>query len=311
MPQYSIDVNLRGSKNMTILELAFEQKEHFIIHKICSLFPKFNTSDPIFIDKLIEHINIYGSISEEYYFRNFLSDIIISIDDINVLTRLIESKISVNSENSKGMYPIIAAVKYHKYDVLNLLLRREDINIDCQDKNGNSPLLLLAHILTHTDDSIIKYINMLFKMKPNINIANKNNETFSMSICHKKFYHLLEDVFLYCPDINLDFQDNNGNTLLIILLEHLIFIGDDSNTQQIIIKFINIILEKEFNVNLQNNDKETILLLAITSRNEEIVKKILHFKPDLSLKNRYKINAEKNIKIQLPHFYDEFKATNY
>ena len=99
----------------------------------------------------------------------------ISKEDIlrskEILLYLISTGADVNTKNNKGYTPLMLAVLYNKPSIVSLLIKTKDINIDLQDMNGNTALMIAS------EDGHIDIVNSLIEATADVNLQDINKET--------------------------------------------------------------------------------------------------------------------------------------
>jgi len=135
------------------------------------------------------------------------------------------------------------------------------------------------------------------------NIQNGFGHTSLMILIIQKSDHAFQ--ILDNPNLNLDIQDLHGNTALMIALNDKI---DWDNTEDI--KFntdlIYKMLNKKFDINIQNDKNETALMIALSNIkvDEKIIQKLLDLNPDPNLQDN---NGNTILMIALKRINKQYK----
>ena len=140
-------------------------------------------------------------------------------------------------------------------------------------------------------DNNIRLVNALINDGVNINYQdNKGNTPLILASLHNKTD--IVNILLSRPEININLQNNEGNTALFIAIVY-------KNNY-----IANILCSRsDIDVNLQNNNKDTVLTISIFNKNDELTKKILE-RDDIDVNLQTKdgntaliLASEKNIEI--------------
>lgn len=134
----------------------------------------------------------------------------------------------------------------------NILKNNKNININEQDKDGDTPLHIAIFLCN------IKIINILLKYNANLLIKDKWGQIPIHRLCFSindiKIIDLVNIFLKYNHNI-FNEQDNYGNTTLHLILKHIIknnIVLDDNH--KILIKNI----KKKMNTRLKNQDNQNI-----------------------------------------------------
>jgi ankyrin repeat protein len=143
----------------------------------------------------------------------------------------------------------------------NILKNNKNININEQDKDGDTPLHIAIFLCN------IKIINILLKYNANLLIKDKWGQIPIHRLCFSindiKIVDLV-NIFLKHNANIFNEQDNYGNTTLHLILKHIIknnIVLDDNH--KILIKNI----KKKMNLKLKNQDNQNINDLIKILRN--------------------------------------------
>lgn len=138
--------------------------------------------------------------------------------------------------------------------------------------------------ISSKDDTILvnashELIPFLLENGADINKKNNDGETALIKILKKGLYHpsidfkKIETLLKYAKDIDLDAQDNNSDTALMIATRQ--------NREEVVA----ILLEHGANVDLQNNYEQTALMMATNNNNEKILHNLLLRGADIDISN--------------------------
>ncbi len=163
-------------------------------------------------------------------------------------------ELSKNEINNKLLL-LISRYNNHEIDFHEIIkLISADIDINIQDKNGNTALILA---IDHDHKDIIE---LLIAANININMQNIYNGTALISAVKKGNINAVKLLIETNADINI--QNKYGYTALMIAV---------LNRHKNIVKLL---IAAGADINIQNHDKKTALMLA-TLYNRESMKKLL------------------------------------
>jgi len=207
------------------------------------------------------------------YNRENIIDILLKYDKHNIGISLL------NNKDANGNYPIHYALKYNNKDLFIKILN--DSKITLLDKDNNT-LLHLA-----IKEKKLEYINIIINKSINMDSQNKHNESalhIASTYANNSIIQILID-----NDIDMDIQEHNyGFTGLMICI-----LNNNCEGTKIIVNNKKI---KDSHINLQDNDGNTAMHLAINENSLEIMDIILNKK----LKFDYNsVNIEGNTCLQL------------
>lgn len=183
----------------------------------------------------------------------------------NFINYLLDNKYNVNFTSNNGDNLLQIAINYQNMEVINKLLET-NINLN----NNNSDLGLNALHQSIIFDNF-ELFNKLLNKNININIPDFYGNTPLHYIMIDKRINFLEQ-FLNKSDIKFNLSNINGDIPLHILLDSEIILNDIK--QSIINK---IILESDLNI--QNNQGVTCLMIIIKKNLLNIFKSLLVLKP--------------------------------
>ncbi|KJV54510.1 ankyrin repeat domain-containing protein [Orientia tsutsugamushi] len=222
-------------------------------------------------------------------------------DDINLVRLMLDSGADPNEQSVYGATPLHVAIWYNRVDIIYLLLDK-NANINAQNKDGRTPLHVAAchgmngiimqilpnsvaninlqddggktllHFAARTGSKDL--VEFLCNRNADINITGKNTVVHSAAKNgHKDMVQFWLD--RYPNMINLNLQDNDGNTALHLVAKHRFtilphdihtpnHIGADDYDKRFI-DVAEMLLNRGVDTNIQNNDGNTALHLALLS----------------------------------------------
>jgi ankyrin repeat protein len=165
--------------------------------------------------------------------------------NLNIVEILLShNKTDINIQNSINEHtPLNYAINLHHDEISNLLLNSTNLNINIQDLEGNT---YLHYIILETQYKLLNTI---------INKSNLNYNLFNID--GKLPVHLLFDLkddirdeylMLMIPYSNLNFQDKDGNSVLMLLCKYNLWK-----------KYKNLLERKKLDIYLENNYGENSL----------------------------------------------------
>lgn len=201
----------------------------------------------------------------------------------NIVKILLDSRrIKINEQDSSGMNALMYACQYHHESIVKLLLQQPGISVNTQTKKGDTALILAA-FLGYSD--IVKMLLTVSGI--NINAQNKDGITALMNaLSHKEVLKLLLDAG---ADPNL--KNKDGDTFMDLADEEIkpalqamineaqmkllsdkidwfaaALSGDINKIKKLVGKV---------DINLQDKDGYTALMIAVWKNHENIVKLLL------------------------------------
>lgn len=250
------DANYKNKNGITSLHLAIHKKNATMVKQI------------MLYDKSIDFQSYNGS-TALHYACNF--------ELFNIVKILLEKGANVDiSEHEFEFIPIFYSVIQNNIQICKLLIDNLS-NPNHQDKYGNT---FCYYCVENDNYEILDYIFLKYRIeKKNRNIYNENiNLTNSdeksvikidpdivnldgITLCHIMLYKYKQSYDTYIekllPYVNLNYQDNKGNTILHLLIY-----------SEIWQKFIHIIENKKMNIYIKNNNGKTVYDLIPLSLKE-------------------------------------------
>jgi|UniRef100_A0A6C0GZF5 ankyrin repeat protein len=277
------DINIKDSFGNTPLFIAIKQKNFKIIKYLLS-------------NKKI-NINITNDIGETAL------HIACNYEQESIVDLLLQNKdLDINLQDFQNKFtPIIYAIALNNFNIVNMLINQDNINLLLQDNLGNTAVH--HSIIEETSTEIKKIINEKIekdKLKEIFNMTNINGNT----ILHLLLENNIQiNLSLYIENTNLNLQNYIGNTIwhlfgkrwynYIEILEkkkNNIFIKNKKNIIPFDLykdsdKFLDMIIKSYYNY-LKSKKKEWKNDWENICKNNDLVKK-LDFKDNSSEKNCY------------------------
>jgi ankyrin repeat protein len=254
----AFELDLQNEDNLTVLMICSHENHRYVN----------------IVDKLLQggaSVNIKNNNGE-----NVL--LIAANGSSEIVNMLVQTDIDLNCQNDKNQTALMLAAEYGCNNVANILIEN-GANPNLQDNLGQTPLMLIS------EQGIPHTIDILIANGANVNLRDKNGQNaFSYALCSDP-EHLYSVVN---PLINagLEFSDENGQTLLMDIS------GTFSYTE---FSDFNYVIEKliamEPNINLQNKDNLTALMIASENENLEIVQMLLQHNINVDLQNKDNLTA--------------------
>jgi len=184
-----------------------------------------------------------------------------------LIHKILDKTNDVNISNGYGMYPIHYAAYYDLYEIIEKLIDKNS-KIDPINNNRVTPLLLAAR----TGGSRI--VELLLKYGANVNHCDK---TYSTPLIHASSKGNIDKMKLLLKyGANINHTNMNGDTALTLSCHH-------SSS----IKVETLVQDKNINVNMSNNFKNTPLMLACNNNKitENCIKLLLDKNADINVQN--------------------------
>ena len=208
-------------------------------------------------------------------------------------TLLSYKNVSINEKGANGNCPLIDAIINNDFKSVILLInfgRKNKINMNVKDEQGNTPLILsykhgymeiFNYLISHLDinekDSkgfsilyyviIKKDINILFMLLDN-NISINNIDNYENSIFQVLINKGYKDILVRImnipkikEDVKLNHENIKGETLLLTIIKN-----SNNDFKSIKNKIIKYFLSRGSNINFVNKKGETALSVAIKSK---------------------------------------------
>jgi ankyrin repeat protein len=256
-------------------------------NKIEIIKKKIKEKEILEIESLTFITKIESESYKESYIQEYFSYYLYSDTNIND-KEYIKNKIQkIGKEDLNKFYKspyndtiLMLAIRLDSKEIIDLILSKEDCDINATDKNKNTALMLAIRL---ENKKILELI--LSKDDCDVNIVNNDGNTALMLgiiLENKEIVKLL----LERDDCYVNIVNNDDNTALILALK-------ENDTEEKYTEIIKLILAKEdCAINVLNKENDTALMLAIRSQNEQIVESILARKDcDVNIEDSDGVNA--------------------
>ncbi len=225
---------------------------------------------------------------------------VIQKEDIRKALSLISDRKGINTPDSEGVFPLIAAIEKERVDIVKALMKA-GADVQVRDSCGNT--VLINSILHNGLENGIT--DLLLDSDVDIDAQNKKGETALM--CAIERGNVRTSSELLRRGCSVDYQDKDGNTALIrsvlffldetmirILLQNHADINIRNHHGETALSLaaffgtreqVGFLLDKGASVNTQNSRGDTPLMNAIYRMNEENVEALLKKGADITIKN--------------------------
>ena len=111
-------------------------------------------------NELMEFINEYGLDAVDENRNNILLHCVSDKSFIMLVNKMMDhlEEININFQNKFGISALHVAVRYKNKQLLDLLLKNKNINVNIYDNNGNTPLSIALMDVNFDEDIIIKLL---------------------------------------------------------------------------------------------------------------------------------------------------------
>ena len=202
-----------------------------------------------------------------------------------------EQRCDVNAQNKNGDSPLHITCYYKAFDIIKFLLQQR-CDTKVRNKRGQSPQTLslnedgdlLLHIAFHWwDVDIVRYL--LCKQHCDVNVRNSNGDTPLHIACYQKSLEIIK--FLLRQRCDTRVRNKRGQSPQTILfneggdlLLHIACRWGDVD----IVRYL--VCEQQCDVNAQNEDGDSPLLIACCNKVLDIIKTLLQQRSDTTVQNK-------------------------
>lgn len=174
------------------------------------------------------------------------------VNNLNEVMKLLvkNDKIQIDLEDKNGETALFYAIKDGEYSNGKILLKY-GANPNKKNKEGKTPIMLTP------------YIKSLIKYGANINEKDNEGKTALIIACEKQSYIHMQWLLKFNPDVNI--QDNYGNTALIYLC------NNKNKDESDAIFLIKQLLKHIPNLNIKNNNNEDVFDISIKNNFTQIL----------------------------------------
>jgi len=282
---HNADINIADIKGNTPLHLACSISNINIINILLKKNVNINAQDingctPLFkavhekkLDIIILLINKNANVNLCNKKKNSPLHEACYTNNIDIVNQLLMTGAKINAQNKDGKTPIYFAIKNKSINIIELLIKKVDINI--KDKNNET---ILHYICVLKDINLLPLIYMALKAGAKINERNKNGISPIILIIRSNNILVLKFLIRQKIDIiNINIKDNSGN----IPLHEACMISKE---------MVEILINKS-DINIQNKYGDSPLYNACIRKNIEIIKLLLQNGADINIINNYDGNT--------------------
>lgn len=234
---YEIDLTVTVANNYNIIHMiVFHKREQFLTYLLeLPLFESYRY--------LLNNHNGDGE-SPLHLACNF--------ELLSLTTILLKEDVEINDNtNINNISPIMYGVLLNNYEITDLILDYYP-NINLQDINGNT---VLHHAVSQKNPYFFKRLK---ELDYDYDITNINGETV-LHLVLKTITELDDyDVEELLEKTNINIQDNNGDTILHILVRNKLWLN-----------YKNILSKKRINIYVLNGDDKKVIEMIPQTRKEE------------------------------------------
>lgn len=170
-----------------------------------------------------------------------------------IVQLLINSTINLNTQDKNGDTALILAVKHEHKEIVSLLIKA-NVNINIQNNKGKTAL---SYAATNNQED---FVTQLISAKANINIAKENKSTALISAARRGYHSIVKR--LIAAGAELNHQDMCKDTALTVSIRKCTKCAID-------------LLKAGASVEYENIDKETAFDIACRYRHLHVLKLLL------------------------------------
>ncbi|XP_074640428.1 fibronectin type 3 and ankyrin repeat domains protein 1-like [Tubulanus polymorphus] len=194
------------------------------------------------------------------------------------------------------------AVIHRDIDGIEKVLNTSDVNIDVNDKSGNSPLMVASQ------KGYLDVVNALIKRGADVNLQDETGKTSLMLACYAGRLNIVE--ILRENQASYTIKDKNGAIAIhsacdgqnLEVIKYLIDDGADVNARDTTSgwtplhrcaaiggnkEVANLLIRKGAVIESKDNDGKTPLMIAVVYGHQGLVELLLHYKADIYATNVY------------------------
>lgn len=222
--------------------------------------------------KLIRKIKDSRRSNIKNYFGDYPLIYAASKNDIYLLRTLISERVDVNQQDENGDTALMVASYWGRFSIAKALIDAK-AKLNITNKKGDSALKNAVY------NKHYNIADALIKAKANLNIKI-NNENLLLYLSKNAYNYdysgSIRNMITAGVDINA--KDENGNTALINIVSS----KEDKNQ----LKKIRAVTSGRANVNIQNKEGLTALMLVASNGNDASVRALISAKPNLDAEDR-------------------------
>jgi serine/threonine protein kinase len=176
----------------------------------------------------------------------------------NRLFKLLNCKeLNINCRNSKGKTPLLLLCSINNFSLLKWFIQqREEININCKDNENCNALHYVCKY--YKGKNLMDAIKMLIEKQIDINVKNWNGQNALFYLCLFQKQQLLESIqLLVYNNININSKDWLGRNVLTCLCENY--------KQADLFDIIKLLVNKQINVNSKSKFGKNALHILCAS----------------------------------------------
>jgi len=188
----------------------------------------------------------------------------------SILSNLEEYDIDLNDSDSSGMTALCYAIRGRFFDIVyDLISKNVNVNL------GIPPPIILAFEINNYE----LVISLLRDTDADVNAQNPiTGDTPLLYACEYGEYTIAESLLTYPSDVDVNTQNYQGETALIKMCKSNI-------SNELKKRTMGVLLRYEANLNIQDNDGLTALMILAQGSDEQLVESILEYHPNVHLRS--------------------------
>lgn len=187
-------------------------------------------------------------------------------NNFDIAKMIIENKADLNLQNDRGETALMIAVKRGNKEIIKMLIEN-GANLDLQNEDKETALMIATE---YGEKEIAK---LLMEKGADVNLQNVSGET--AEILEEKYRIMNEEKYMK----SLEIIGKSEKDLIVNAIEN----GNE--------EMLKALIEKGANVNFQDEDGNTALMLAIEREDEKTAKLLIENGADVNLQNKNGITA--------------------